>query len=66
MKIAIACPGCGNRFTIDHLAADREIERLKKEVSGLRAKVAAMEEMKRYGGGGLDGSDLLRRMGLGL
>jgi len=47
MVIRIECPKCSHRFSIEPTAAMREIERLKKENSSLRAVIAAMESMKK-------------------
>lgn len=47
MFLTISCPVCSKKFTIEPLAAQREIERLKSENSVLRAKIAQLEQKAR-------------------
>jgi len=56
MTIKITCPKCGEPFSIELLAADLEIARLRRVNADLTAKVAAMEAMKKTAplGAGLD------------
>lgn len=55
MILRITCPSCARKFAIEPTAAMREIDRLKREVSDLKAKVAAMEMMKRTASNPLSG-----------
>jgi hypothetical protein len=66
VRIAITCPKCSGKFTVDHLAAQREIDRLTWDNAALRAKVAALETMRRGDGTELgDLENLVRKMGMG-
>ena len=47
LTLKLTCPQCGKIFTIEHLAAERTIAALRKENADLRAKIAAMESMKK-------------------
>jgi len=62
MKVSIKCPDCGKAFTIDHKAADREIERLKAEISRIQARDTASRWMNQTKGDPL--SDLMKGMGI--
>jgi len=43
-SITPTCPKCGKKFTIELLNAEREILALKREISDLRARLAAMSQ----------------------
>jgi hypothetical protein len=60
--ITPTCPQCGKKFTIELLSAEREILALKREVSDLKAKIAATEAMYRGGSSAMD--DLKKMFGM--
>ena len=64
MTLKIKCPSCGRQFSIEPTAAMREIERLKKDNADLRAKISAMEMMKRGGGKDPSIEAVMKAMGL--
>jgi transcription initiation factor IIE alpha subunit len=45
LTLKLTCPQCGKMFTVEHLAAEREIARLKREIADLRTKLAGKEAM---------------------